>query len=238
VVVLGAGGMAMIMAMVMLVVMVVMMPMIMRVIMAGHRQNIVAVVMVMVMAAIRPMDVAGLAVGWIGVAVRAMVMAVIMMLAVIMATMVVSAALGPERSGHLGDRAALPADHLGKNMVFLDIERVRRDLGGRMTVANVPGHPHQPEHALRSHFEQRFGSGLHLHEAAVIQVQGVAFVERRGPLEVQQDLETALGLQDGASTLAVLMVEHDGGRNLIGLDGWLADDGGGTQHDGSLQSSL
>ncbi len=229
-----AGGMTMIVAVVMPVVMIMVVPMIM----AGHRQHVVTVVTVMVMAAIRSMDVAGLTVGRIGMAMRTMVMVVIMVVAVIMAAMVISAALGPEGSGHFGDCAALSADHFGKDMVVLNIERVRRDLGGRVTVADMPGHPDQPEHAVGPHFEQRFRRGVHFHEAAVIQAQGVAFVEHRGPLEVEQHLKAALGLENGAAALAVLMIQHDGGGNLVSLDGWLADERGGAQHDGSLQSSL
>src|SRR5215211_944091 len=65
-------------------------------------------------------------------------------MAVVIAIVLVGAALGLEGARRRGRRAALAAHHFGEHMVVLDIDRVRRDLGRRMPVADVPGDPQEP----------------------------------------------------------------------------------------------
>src|SRR5215207_4767686 len=68
----------------------------------------------------------------------AMVVGVPVAIMIMLAIMLVGAALRLEGARHRRRRSALPAHHLGKHMVLLDIDRVRRDLGRRMPVADMP----------------------------------------------------------------------------------------------------
>lgn len=236
---LAACGMAMVVAMMMLVVMVVIMAVMVPVIMTGHHKNVVTVVVMVVMTTIGSVDMAGLTMGGIGVGMGAMIMsAMLRRMAMVVTAMVIGAALGPEWPGDLGQGASLSADHLGKHMIILDIESIGGDLGGRVTVADMPGDTHQPQHVLGPHFQQIFDGGLHHHKPAIFKFQRIALVENRCTVEIEQKGDATLGGQNGPAPLTILMVEHDGRSNLFGLDGRLANDAGGAQHDMLLQSKL
>jgi hypothetical protein len=148
----------------------------------------------------------------------------------IMSGMIIGAALGLERAHHLRDRAALAADHLGQNMVRLDVERVGGDLGRGVAVADVPGHTHQPQRVLGAHLKQVLLGGADRDQPPVIEFQPVALAEHAGLVEIEQDLETAHGAQHSTAALAILMIKHHGVCNLVGPDGRLADDGSGAEH--------
>ena len=62
-------------------------------------------------------------------------------------TVIIGSALGLERTFDHAHGAALATDHLGEDMVVLDIDRVRRDFRGRVPVADMPGDAQQPQSA-------------------------------------------------------------------------------------------
>ena len=197
--------------------------------MARDVHDIMAVPMVVVVSAARPMHVARLAMRrignrGIGRLMRSMVMTMIM------PAMIIRAALRLERPRHLHERATLTADHLGEDMVILDVERVVRDLGRRVAVADVPGHAHQPERALGADFEQVLRSRIHQHKAAIFQFQGVASVQVRGLVEIEQEVRSGNHRQHHAAALAVLMGQDHRAGDLVGLYGGFADNTGGAEH--------
>lgn len=144
---------------------------------------------------------------------------------------VIGAALGLERPVDGAHRAALAADHFGQHMVVLDIDRVRRDLGRGVAVADMPGDAHEAQRIVGPDLEQGLRGGLDQHQPAVLQLHGVAVGERGRLVEVEQDIETAIGLEREAAAVAVLMVEGQRVDDALLLDGGLANDGGGAQHD-------
>lgn len=162
---------------------------------------------------------------------------VVMMVAVIMVGMVatgvvISAALGLEGTAHHGHRTALAAHHFRQHMVVLDIDRVRGDLGRGMAIADMPGDAHQPQRVLRADFEQALRRGLDPDQTSILELDGVAIVQARGLVEIQQDVETLVTLQGDAAAVAIFMIERDGLDDLVGFDRSLANDGGGAKHDG------
>ena len=161
------------------------------------------------------------------------VMAVIVagMVAVAVVVMIIGAALGLERARHLDHGAALTADHLGQNMVVLDINRIGRDLGRGVPVADVPGDAHQAQRVLGADFQQVLGGGLDLDEAAILELDGIAVAQCGRLVQVEQDVEPAIALERQPAAIAVLVVERQRLDDLVRLDRGLANNGGGTQHD-------
>jgi hypothetical protein len=143
---------------------------------------------------------------------------------------VVGAALGLEGALHRRHRTALPAHHLGQDVVVLDVDRVGGDLGRGMAVADMPGDAHQPQRVLGADLQQALRCGLDLDKAPVLQLHGVAIGQHRGLVEIEQDIEPAIGLEGKAAAIAVVMVEGERVDDALGPDGGLANDGGGAKH--------
>lgn len=158
------------------------------------------------------------------------VMAVMIMAAILVA-MIIGAALGLERALDLAHRAALAADHLGEDMVVLDIDRIGGDLGRGVAVADMPGDAHQAQRVLGADLEQALRRGLDQDEATILQLDRVAVVQCGRLVEIEQNVEPAIALERDAAAVAVLMVEGQRLDDLVLLDRGLAGDGGGAQHD-------
>lgn len=143
---------------------------------------------------------------------------------------VVGAALGLEGALHRRHRTALPAHHLGQDVVVLDVDRVGGDLGRGMAVADMPGDTHQPQRVLGADLQQALRCGLDLDKAPVLQLYRVAIGQHRGLVEIEQDIEPAIGLEGKAAAIAVVMVEGERVDDALGPNGGLANDGGGAKH--------
>jgi hypothetical protein len=161
------------------------------------------------------------------------VMAVAMMTVAVMVVRadVLLAALGLERARDRADAAALAARQLGDRGIDLDIDRVAVELGRNMRPAEMPGEAHEPCRIFRTDLEELLRRRPHLHEAAVLELHRVAVVERRGAVEVELELEPAMGPQRELAALTGVVVEPGRIGNPVGLDGGFADDGGGAQHE-------
>ena len=155
---------------------------------------------------------------------------------VVPAIVLVGAALRLEGAHHDGGRAALAAHHLGQNVVVLDVDRVRRHLGGGVPVADVVGHLQEPQRVLGAHLQQALGRGLHLHEAAVLELHGIAVVQHRGLVEIEQEIEAGIAFQRDAAAVAALVIEGDGVGNPVRFHGGFAEDRGGAEHGEFLQN--
>jgi hypothetical protein len=164
-----------------------------------------------------------------GIAMCVMLMPVMVMIVVV--AVIIGAALGLERPLDLAHGAALAADHFGEHMVVLDIDRVGGDLGGRVAVADMPGDAHQPQRVLGANLQQALRRRLDQNEPAILQLDGIAIVQRGRLVEIEQDVEPAIALERDAAAIAVLMVERQRLDDLVLLDRGLASDGGGAQHD-------
>ena len=171
------------------------------------------------------------------VAVVVVVMPVAVAVAVVVpAIVLVGAALRLEGAHHDGGRAALAAHHLGQHVVVLDVDRVRRHLGGGVPVADVVGHLQEPQRVLGAHLQQALGRGLHLHEAAVLELHGIAVVQHRGLVEIEQKVEAGIAFQRDAAAVAALVIEGDGVGNPVRFHGGFAEDRGGAEHGEFLQN--
>jgi hypothetical protein len=157
-------------------------------------------------------------------------MAVAVMRVIVDAIVVVGTALGLERSAYRGCRAALPAHHLGEHGIVLDVESLRGHLGGRMPIADMVGGPEKAQRVLGPHFQQRLRRGLDLDKAAVLELQCIPVVQRRRPVEINQEFDTPVARQRETAAIAALMVESHGVDHAIGPHGGSSDDAGGAEH--------
>jgi hypothetical protein len=153
-------------------------------------------------------------------------MAVVVMAAIVL----VGAALGLERARHRRRGAALAAHHFGEHVVVFDIDRVRRHLGGRMPVADVPDDPQESRRVFGPNFKQVLRRSLDLHKPPIFELHGVAIVEGGRLIEIEQEIEAALAFQGDAAAVAALVVEGHAVRYALGLHGRLADNSGGAEH--------
>lgn len=151
---------------------------------------------------------------------------------------VVSPTLGLERPFDHRHRTALPTHHLGEDMVVLDVERVGRDLGRGVAVADMPGDAHQPQRVVGADLQQALGRRPDQDEPAILQLDRVAVVERGRLVEIEQDIEAGVALQRQTPAAAILMVERQGLDDAVRLDRGFANDGGGAQHDGATRMSV
>lgn len=140
----------------------------------------------------------------------------------------VGAALRLERTLHCFDGAAQTAHHLRQHVIGLDVDGVARDFCGRVPVADVPSYPGQPRLRLGADFEQGLRGRNHLDQTTIFKLEGIAAFNGHRLLQVQQERGTIGAGQRHPAAMATLVVEHDGVRNGLRLDGQLADDGGGT----------
>ena len=167
---------------------------------------------------------------------RMIVMAVFVGMAMMVVSVVivvithVGAALRLEGALHGRGRAALPPRQLGKGRIVFDVEGIARDLHEAMLAAQVPGKPHEAQRILGPHLQTPLRRGLHLHEAPVLQPQGVAIVDGGLHVEVEMDHGPALSPQSPMAAVPCAMIEGHRVDDTVGLHGRLADDGGDAGH--------
>jgi hypothetical protein len=214
-----------------------------RVVVVVTMPMIVGVVMIVVVVVTAAAGVAvvvimfrlvGVRAGDVQVVVRALAVIVAVVMAVPMSVRVavalVGAAFGLEGAGDAGGGAAETPDHLGEHVIVLDVDGVGGDLGRGVAVANVPGDLGEPGRSFRADLDQRLGGGGHLDQAAIFKAEGVAALGGGGLVEIEQEFEAAVGFQRHAPAVAALVVEGDRVDDPLGLDGELANDGGGADH--------
>lgn len=180
------------------------------------------------------MGVMGVIVTGVAAVIMACVIVAWVIVAWVIATgvvVVIGAALGLERPLDHRHGAALAAHHLGEHMVVLDVERLSRDLGGRVAVADMPGDAHQPQRVVGPDLQQALGRSPDQNEAAVLQPYRVAVIERGRPVEIEQDVEAGVALQSETAAAAILVIQRQGLDDAIRLDRGFANDGGGAKHD-------
>lgn len=160
-------------------------------------------------------------------------MSVIMPVRVIMAVIMVAfggAALGPERTLHLADRGAEAAYQLEESVVVRNVERVRRQFGGRVAVSDMPGEFDQPQRVVGTDFEKLFRRGPDHHQAPILELRGVTVIEHRRLVEVEEKRQTTLPCQGAAPPLTRHVVEVECVGDALGLHGRPSDDAGGSDH--------
>jgi len=176
-----------------------------------------------------------------GVIVSVMVVITVMVVAVMavsvpMVAVVVAAVVRDgarlERPHDRARRAALAAHKLGERRVVLNVEGIRRDLGGGVPAPDAVGGAQQPQRVLGPYLQQPLRGGLHAEETAVVQRQSVAVVQHRLSFELDHDLKAVLAREGSTPKRASFVVEGHCVGNSFGLDGRSANEGGSAKHGG------
>ena len=192
---------------------------------------LVIMTMVVMIVVVMIVMVAVVAMAMMGVIVVVMVAVVVMMAVIVAAIVIVGSALRLEGTLDGRRRAALAAHHLGEDMVLLDVDRVGEDFGGCVPVADVPRDAQEPQRVLGPDLEETLRGRLHLDEPSVLELDGVAVGERRRLVEIEQEVEAFIALECDAAAVAALVIEGHRIGDALSLDGWLADDGDGAEHE-------
>ena len=165
---------------------------------------IVVAMLVVVMVAVIMMVIV------ITVMVVIMMVVAVMMRGVIVGSLRIGAAFGIERRLDLDDARAQPLHHRLDDVVAADAQALRHDLGRQMTVAEMPGDPHQMPGIGAPDLDQRLGRGDHLDQPAILQHQRIAAAQGDGVFEVEQEFEAARPRHRHPPPVPVVEIEHDG----------------------------
>ena len=127
-------------------------------------------------------------------------------------------------------RTALPAHQFAERGIVRDVEGIGRHLGCDMVPPEMPGETNQTQRVLGADLQQAFRCGLDLDQRAVFQPQGVAVVQHRGLVERDRELKSARRADADAIYRTVPMAQWQRIDDALGLDGGLAENGGGAKH--------
>ena len=155
-----------------------------------------------------------------------------------MAALGVGAAFGVERRLDGGDGGAEAARHLLDHGIAADAQRPARQFGRQVAVAEMPGDADQRRGLGGANFGERLRRGDDLDDPPVLELEPVAAAQQHRLFEIEQEIEAAHALHRHATTMAFVVVEHDG---IGGFAGPAAggDDGRGAQHGiGSAETPL
>ncbi len=199
--------------------------------------RVVMPMVVMDVREVRSLLVIAVAVGVAVIAVAMVMMvpmAVVVMVAMVMAAIVLGeAALRLEGAHDDGCDAALAARELGKGGIVLEVDRLSGDLGRGVPGADLDGELQEPGRVLGLDLQEPLRRRPHLDEPPVLELQGIAVVERRILVELDLEPKTALAREDAPAPAARLMVERHGVDDALRLHGGPSNDAGGAEH-GSL----
>lgn len=121
----------------------------------------------------------------------------------------IGAALGIERREHRPERGAEPAQHRLEHMVAPDEEMIGRDLGWRMTVADMPGKPGEPA-GQGTDFDERLRLSFNANHLAGLRAESITMIERNRFREIYQKVGTRTCLEHPTAKETALVVESDG----------------------------
>ena len=118
----------------------------------------------------------------------------------------IGAAFRLEGARHGRHRTAQTADHFGEHMIFFDIDRVRRDLGRCMTIANMPSRFQKPHRILGFDFDQSLRCGFDENKRAILEHNRITIIQRRGLFKIEQKRSALLARKCNASAMTPFMI--------------------------------
>jgi len=147
-----------------------------------------------------------------------------------MLVMVIGPTYGAERALHECGPCPQPFQHVEQNMIIGNIDRIARNLGWNMPVADVPGESQQVEDVAGTDLYQLLGCCANLHEPSAVETDRISVFQDIGPFEIEQECGAAIGMKHDPATMAVSVIEGDDIDDAILVDGFAADDGCSSDH--------
>ncbi len=105
--------------------------------------------------------------------------------------------------------AAETLDQLLDDVVAADAQAPAEELRRQMSVAEVPGDPHQFGRPPGRDVDDAFRRGTDLHDAAIVEQEAVAMAQRDRLGQVEEEVEPAVGPHRDAAAVAGVIVEED-----------------------------
>lgn len=188
------------------------------------------VVMRMIVAVMRVVVPVAVVMAVMTVMVMTMVVMIMPAAAIVAMGVVMDLRLRLERALDHRHRAALPAHQLAERGIVRNVESLSGHFRGDVMSTEMPGEAHQPQRVLGTDFQQAFRRGLDLDERAVLQLQRVAVVQCRRLVERDREFQPARRPYGHAIDRAVPVAKSQRIDDALGLDGGLAENGGGAKH--------
>lgn len=192
---------------------------------------VMMVVVVMIVGMVMPVAVILMAVPMILGVIVIMVVTVTVIMAMD-APVTIGAAFRIERRFDGRHRGAEAFQHRLDDMVAADAQPLAEKFGRQMTVAEMPGDPHEMGGVAGRYLGQRLRRRLDGDDAAVLEQQPVAMAQRNRIRQVEQEGCAALGRHRDAPAMAGVEIEDDG------VDSRLGPQAGGIDGDGADHVSL
>ena len=143
------------------------------------------------------------------------VMAVSMVMRVAVTVAGISAAHWVEWCDDVLDLGAQPFEHRLDDMVAQDQDAIRRDRGGEMAVADVPGELGEMKRIPGPDRVERLVGGGDLDHAAALDRQGVAGRQHHRLGQVDQNLATLDGFDHAPAQMAFVMLEDGAAEHRL-----------------------
>ena len=165
--------------------------------------TVMVIVVVLVMIVIMTMTM-------MRVIVAMLVMAVIVMIMTMagMTAAGISAAFGIERRFNDNDPRAESANHVLDHMIASDAQALADNLRWQMSIAEMPGDPHQMMRIGAADFHQRLGRSDDFDQPPVFQHQRIAAAQRDGFFQIQQEFQPARSRHRHTAAMTVVEIEH------------------------------
>lgn len=135
-------------------------------------------------------------------------MAVVIMPMRCMAATGISSAFRIERRFDGDDARAEATHHFLDDVIAPDAQSLANDLGRQMTIAEMPGDPHQMLRIGAANLNERLGRRDDLDQPPVFQHQRIAATQRHGLFQVQQELQPARAGYRHAPPVPVVETEN------------------------------
>jgi phosphoglycolate phosphatase len=134
---------------------------------------------------------------------------VIVIVLVVAVAMHVGARFRIEGRGDVRHGRTEVINHVLDDGVSANAQAVAEKLGRQVPVAEVPGDAQQFGGCGRGDLGQRLRGGVDGDDAAILENQSVAVLQRHGLSEIEQEFEAAGGGHGHAAAVALVVVQHD-----------------------------
>lgn len=142
---------------------------------------------------------------------------------------VIGAAFRIERRIDLDNARAEATHHFRDHVIAANTQRLRHDLGRQMTVAEMPCDTDEMQGVIAADLDQRFGSGNHFDQTAVVEHQRVASAQYDRLFQIEHKRKPARSRHRHTPAITIIEIEHDRiGGGLLPL--MLPDDFGRAAH--------
>ena len=159
-----------------------------------------------------------------------MIVMTVIMTVITMRVIMIGAALGLEGTRHGRHRTAQTTDHFGEHMILFDIDRVRRDLGRCVTIANMPSCLQKPHRIFSFDFDERLRRGFHKNKRTIFELDRITIIQGRGLFKIEQKRRALLARERDASAMPPFMIKTHLINDFFGFDGGFAHNRSGPLH--------